>query len=168
MSNDAKAVYDAEYLKWKKAWFATCQENPESIECRKGREIRDADEIARKADGYYDLDVEAREAWDEEQETETASTKDAITNAWLEDNKPAAGEAGSSCAAGGSCTTSTHCCGTSTPSDNAAGVTDGQLSNTCATTAGWTNGLGTSYNHVCAANKLIATATAIFAAAYLM
>jgi hypothetical protein len=65
MTNDAKAVYDAEYLTWKKEWFKVCQEEPDSIECRKGREVRDADEVARKADGYYEKDVTERETFDE-------------------------------------------------------------------------------------------------------
>lgn len=166
MSNEAKAVYDAEYLKWKKEWFKVCQEEPDSIECRKGREVRDADEVARKADGYYEKDVDARETFDEAQETETEKEKNALAVAWLDDNKPAAGEPGSSCGTG--CTTDGHCCGTSTPKDNADGVTDGQATNVCSATTGWTDGLGTEYTHVCAAKKLIATATALFAVAALM
>jgi len=90
MSNDAKAVYDAEYLTWKKAWFKVCQEEPDSIECRKGREVRDADEVARKADGYYEKEKADRDTFDETQESETEKEKNALAVAWLDDNKPAA------------------------------------------------------------------------------
>lgn len=167
MSDDAKAVYDAEYLKWKKAWFATCQEEPDSIECRKGREIRDTDEVARKADDYYEMDVDARETFDETQEAETEKETAALAVLYLEDNPPAAGEAGSACVAG-ACTTETHCCGTSTPSGNAAGVTDGQNTNVCAAAGSYTDILTQSYTHVCGAQKLLATAGAVLAAVYLM
>jgi len=166
MSNDAKAVYDAEYLKWKKEWFKVCQDEPNSIECRKGREVRNADEVARKADDYYEKDVTARETFDEAQVEETDKEKNALAVAWLDDNKPAAGEPGSSCGSG--CTTEGHCCGTSTPKENASGDTAGQATNVCSTTSGWIDGLGTKYTHVCAAKKLLATATALFAVAAFM
>ena len=138
MSDDAKAVYDAEYLKWKKEWFAVCQESPDSIDCRKGREIRDAVELARNSDGYYEKDADARETFDDTQAEETDKEASALAVAWKEDNKPASGEPGSACA-GSSCVTEGHCCGTSTPVSNAAGVTDGQETSICATIGKWTD-----------------------------
>lgn len=42
MGNDAKAVYDAELLKWKKAAFEACSTNKKAINCLKAKELRTA------------------------------------------------------------------------------------------------------------------------------
>lgn len=125
MSDDGKAVYDAEYLKWKKLWFATCQENAFTIQCIMGRDIRIDEENAREKVGYYEMDASERQEFDQTLQSELAEREAYLTKAWIKDNVPAPGELGSACSADNKCTGENQCCGTGTPSENADDVTDG-------------------------------------------
>lgn len=64
MSDDGRAVYDAQFLKFKKVWFAECEEAETSIECTNGRELRSAMELVRKVENYYELHSDARNILD--------------------------------------------------------------------------------------------------------
>lgn len=92
MDDDAKAVYDAEFLKWSKAAWEKCKESKSTIECKKARELRNEEEKARLADGYYTKTVEERTAFDSAQEADAKKFKATLTAAWLDENKPVAGE----------------------------------------------------------------------------
>lgn len=59
-----QAVYADELLKWEKAVFTACEANEKSIECRESLKLKKATEAARKADGYYTKDAQARDAQD--------------------------------------------------------------------------------------------------------
>lgn len=170
MTDDAKAVYDAEFLKWVKAVFEQCADNEDGIACRKADEIRTSEEAARLTGDYYNSDASARETADAAQADANAQQKATLTAAWIADNKPEAGELGSSCSATAKCTGANHCCGTGIPSSNAAGVTAGQVEGMCGdkTTKVYTDALGIAYNHTCGAQKIIATVTALFTAAFFM
>lgn len=170
MDNDAKAVYDAELLTWKKKIFEDCEAQKESIECRKAFEIRTAQEAARKLNEYYTKSTSDREALDFTQADEDSKTVAALTAAWIQENKPAAGKPGSACSAAAKCAGIDHCCGTATPSVNAPGVTSGQREGVCAskTDKSFTDSLGIEFTHVCGAQKLVVAAAAILAASYLM
>lgn len=97
--------------------------------------------------------------------SEVSALESTLAAAWIKDHAPADGEAGSSCATT-RCSTTTQCCGDSTPQTGAYVVAS--LSDICAdsTTLVYTDALGRKYDHVCAAQKILATATAAFAAFY--
>lgn len=130
--------------------------------------MRAALEKSRKTDGYYTKDAAARETFDAAQADAQAKLKSTLTVAWVKDNKPVAGEAGSACSASNKCTDKTHCCGTATPKGNAAGSTDGQIEGVCASKTGTLTfpKIGKEYTHVCGAKALIAGAATLLAAAY--
>jgi len=159
-------------LKWQKAIVELCDgEGEGSIECEKEWAFRDADTAARALDGYYSKSVEDREAWDAANADTVDTLKASLTAAWISSNTPAAGAAGSACSKTSKCTDKLHCCGTATP--NSAATANGavELTGVCATksTGSYTNEeLGLTYTHVCGAKALIATATTLLAAAYLM
>jgi hypothetical protein len=178
MSSAAKAVWDAELLEWKKAVFETCEQDLKGIECKKNRDLRVAEEAARVAAGYYDMVPNERDIFDAAQKEEKKKLKATLTAAWVKDNTPAAGQAGSSCASANPCAGENHCCGTATPKGasgsfsfpNVSGNVDGKLENVCAdkTVLAFTNEIGIEYSHVCGASKLIATAGALLATVFLM
>ena len=88
---------------------------------------------------------------------------------WIKENRPPAGEAGSACSAQTKCTDAAHCCGTLTPAANAEGATEGEVTGACADkeTGTFTNAiLGIEYTHICGAKQLIASSTALLAAAF--
>jgi len=99
--------------------------------------------------------------------SDIAALESTLAVAWLEDNVPAAGEEGSSCETT-ACTTSTHCCGTSTPRTGA--YVNPTLENICVDSTGnleYTL-LDITYDHVCGsgAYKMAATMAATAAALY--
>jgi len=87
----------------------------------------------------------------------------------MDKNKPTGAAEGAPCTLT-TCGAATQCCGTSTPEANAVGVTDGQLKDVCVdkTTLKYTDGLGREYSHQCGAKALLASASALLAAAFLM
>jgi hypothetical protein len=123
--NDCKAVFDAEFLKWKKAVFETCKTNKDSIDCRDFRAIKEGEEGRRKTAGFYSKDTDARKLFEDADDAEKSKAKSTLIAAWMDKNKPAEGKDGAACAAK-KCG-ATQCCGTSTPESNAIGVTTGQL-----------------------------------------
>jgi len=118
------------------------------------------------------MTTEERLTFENGREEARASTKATLTAAFIKDNAPAAGEEGSDCGTGpDKCTTETHCCGTATPKENAAGVTTDQIETICAveSTGEYTDSLGREYKHECnGAKALLASATAVLAAVLLM
>jgi len=101
-----------------------------------------------------------RTTYEKGREEEVAALESTLAVAWLKDNAPTSGAEGSSCETS-VCTTSTHCCGTSTPKTGAY-VTP-TLDDICvdSTTLKFTDGLGREYDHVCssAAKLLLSVAT---------
>lgn len=103
MSDEGKTVYDAEFMKFKKEWFEACQLAELSIECVNGRELRAACEVVRKAENYYSLNADARALIDRFYAEDYHKEVAALTAIWVQENKPAAGLIGSSCAADNKC-----------------------------------------------------------------
>jgi len=95
--------------------------------------------------------------------SEVAALESTLAAAWLKDHEPADGEAGSSCATS-RCSSTSHCCGDSTPKTGAYVVES--LTDICAdsSTLVYTDALGREYDHVCAAKKLLVTTAAALAA----
>jgi hypothetical protein len=129
--------------------------------------MKEATEEARATEGYYAGDPAAREAFEEAAVAAVEATRATLTAAWVEANAPDAGTEGGACSASAPCTVEPLCCGTATPTSNAVGVTTGEITGICADKT-YTDGLAREYGHVCAAKALLASATAIFAAALLL
>ena len=173
LSVEDKNIFESELLIWKKAVYEACKADEKSIECKDFEALKEEEETRRNADGFYSKDAEAREAFTEAGETEVAAKKAALTAAFMESNKPAAGsgDEGADCAGETATCGESQCCGVSTPKGNAVGVTDGQLEDICvdSTTKKYTDGLGREYTHLCdGAKALLASASALVAAVYLM
>jgi len=168
--NDCKVVYNDELLKWEKAVFESCKANEQSIECIDFVKIKKATEKARKTDGFYTGDAANRTTLGLKEVEETKKTKSTLTAAWLKTNKPAAGKVGSACSATEACTTETHCCGTATPKKVASVDAYDKIEGICADKklGTYTDGLKRDYTHECGAKALLASATAVFAAVFLM
>jgi len=97
---------------------------------------------------------------------QVAALESSLAAAWLKDHAPAAGKPGSSCAGELKCTAMEHCCGKSTRKDGA--FVNEPLEDICVdkSTLLFTDDLGREYTHVCAAQKIMATAAAALVAAY--
>jgi hypothetical protein len=105
--------------------------------------------------------------------SDIAALESTLAVAWIGSNIPAAGEEGSSCEGSDGnadlslCTTSTHCCGTSTPRTGA--YVNPTLENLCVDSTSLEYSLlDITYDHVCAsgAYKMAATMAATVAALY--
>lgn len=169
--DDCKAIFDAEFLEWKKDVFETCKATPDSIECRDANAIKTDTESRRNTAGWYSKDVDARKTWNESDEAEVEKNNKALVAAFMKDNAPASGKDGSTCSGETECGVETQCCGVSTPEGNSVGVTTGQLDDICVdkTSLKYTDGLGRQYKHMCdGAKALLASASALIAATYLM
>lgn len=172
MSAAAQEVYLAEQLQWEKDQWDLCgRENEAEIKCIKADELRSALETARAADGYYAMDADDREDWDEAY-VETAATElTTLTAAWITANAPAAKAEGGACSATSACTESTHCCATTATPPSSSGLD--ALTNICgsSSTKKYTNEIGIEYTLVCpvsSAKALVASAATLIASAYLM
>jgi len=168
MTDTAKALFEEELLDWEKEYYTTCNTDSNSISCRDAYALKRDEEVARTSNStsYYTMTAEERGYFDGNRTSDVAALEATLAAAWLSENAPTAGEAGSSCETD-ACTDSTHCCGTSTPRSGAY-VTP-TLDNICvdSSTLEYTDGLGRIYDHVCAnAMKMLATSTAALAAMY--
>jgi len=177
LTNEAKTVYDADLLKWKRSIYEKCAEgttDSTKIGCKKFKELRAASEKARKAGGYYAKGINDRTAADTAWATEKTKLKATLTAAWLKDNKPAAGKFFAACSATLKCTEAatgkTACCGTATPKANKAGETAGVQKSVCGSNvSAQSNALGDEFTFKCSgAQQLLASAGAVLAAAYLL
>lgn len=97
---DCQVAFEQELYKWEKARYDLCDDNPSQIECREAEKIRLKEETARGAGdkNYYigmkEADkLEFKKTWDEESKKEAAS----LAAAWIKNNVPKDGEAGSAC-----------------------------------------------------------------------
>lgn len=104
-----------------------------------------------------------RTEYEKGREDEISALESTLAAAWLSDNAPADGQAGSSCATS-VCSTETHCCGTSTPKSGA--YVTATLEDICAdsTSLLYTDGLGRQYDHVCSYAAKLALSVATLAA----
>lgn len=64
MTAEAKTVFDAERLKWKKDTFELCKKDPKAIACRKAKELRESATEARANAKYYTLSKAERDEQD--------------------------------------------------------------------------------------------------------
>lgn len=173
LTDDGKALYDAEHLKWTKAVYEACEENEDSIECKNANELRTKDEAAKKTAGYYAKTAADRETFDAAQLLEKKKWKAEMTAAWVADKTNFTKIA---CKADGTCADATHCCGSAFPTTNAADdFTTGKVADVCNLPTGDTKKgtmqvLGKAYNHTCkeAAQYLVASAATLISAVYLM
>lgn len=173
-TDDCRAIFEADLLKWGKAVYETCKADAKSIECREAEKIKKAEETARAAGvkNYYLMTPTERDAFTTARKADVAKEKSSLAAAWLKSNVPAAGKDGSSCAGTTKCTGTTLCCGTSKP--KAGDVSKGAktLAKVCVTSkdkkkGAWKNDFGWSYDHTCdIAKNLIATGAAFATAAY--
>jgi hypothetical protein len=165
-----QSIYADELLKWEKAVLVSCTANEKSIECRESIKIRTTNEAARKADGYYSKDAEGRSTFDTSNSEQEKAEKSKLTAAWLEKTAPAAGAAGSKCSATNACTTAEHCCGTATAVPKEGVTAYPEITGICVdkVLAKYTDDLARDYTHECGAKALLASATAIFAAVFMM
>lgn len=106
-----------------------------------------------------------RQTYESGRKSEVSALESTLAAAWIKDHAPADGEAGSSCATS-RCSDTSHCCGNATPKTGAYVVES--LEDICAdsTNLTYTDALGREYVHVCGAQKILAAATAAFAAFY--
>jgi hypothetical protein len=166
MNDTSKALFEEVLLAWEKEYYTTCKSSLESIQCREAYKLFKDTQTARGATNYYTgMTAAERTAFDAARADEVSSLESTLAAAWLSSNAPADGQPGSSCSTT-ACSTTTHCCGTSTPKTGAY-VTE-TLTDICvdSTTLVYTDGLGREYNHVCAAKKLLSIAAAGLAALY--
>jgi len=162
-----------------KAVNKVCDEAGKSIDCLDYQKIAEATETARKAANYYTLDATARAAWDTTHKETIKATKATLTAAWKKANEATAGALKGACSATSKCTDNNHCCGTFTATAAGADGKKAEYTGRC-----WYDAadddvtqaqkdtkfeeLGIQFTHVCGAQKLVATAAALFAAASFM
>jgi len=172
--DDCKLRYEKDLYDWIENSYKLCKADPKQIACVKKDDLRKEEMKQRGAatkNFFAAMDDSERAAFKKGRKDAVAKQESSLTAAWLEEKKPKAGEAGSSCK-DAKCTGKDMCCGTSTPSTNASGVTTGQKEKVCAIAKdGWSNVLGKKFTHVCASSgaaKLMASAAAAVAAISLM
>jgi len=179
MKLDEKTAYDASLLKFKKAKYTACKEAATGAECTMADALREGQEKGRNTKKYYSLASATEKAdWDTKWKAEdtklrstlTAAAKDKKTKADAAATAAAAkklGGTGDSCAGTKKCET-THCCGTA----KIKGKTTGEIKTICNKKAGKTYKKGTQdYEFACdvaGAMNLVASASALLAASYLM
>lgn len=162
-----------------KAVAKVCTDAEKSIDCIDYEKIAEATETARKAAGYYALDATARAAWDTTHKETIKATKATLTAAWKKANTATAGALKGACSATAKCTDNNHCCGTFTATAAGADGKKAEYTGRCwydpmdtdvtdAQKSLKFEELGVTFSHVCGAQKLVATAAALFAAASLM
>jgi len=170
---NCKLLYEKDLYDWIEKKYKLCKADAKQIGCVKGDALR-SDELKARgaaAKNYY------AKMTDAERTTFNTGRKDAIAKEEAnlvalvkKENAPKAKDDGFSCK-DAACTGTNQCCGTSTPTANAAGVTTGQQTKVCAVAAdGWSDVFGKKFTHVCdsGATKLFATAAAAVAALSLM
>jgi hypothetical protein len=189
--DNCKAAFESEQLVWAKDVYEVCKVSEKDIACQEAYKLREKEEKVRagndneEAKNYYQkMTGEERDAFKKERVAEIEKEEAAIAAAFLEDNKIAEGLLGGFCgkpikeegeAEGEAeetavkCTNLGHCCGTSTPDDEA--FASEKLVQICAdkTTLKYENQVGRKYTHVCdveAARKLAATAAAAIGLVY--
>lgn len=108
---------------------------------------------------------EDREIFHDNRKTQIRALESTLAAAWIENNQPVSGEAGSSCAEL-KCTNVDHCCGTSTPKVGA--FVNDKLENVCVDKNSllYVDSLGREFDHVCAATKMMVSAVAAATALY--
>lgn len=84
---------------------------------------------------WYAMTKEEREEWANNFAATAEKNASALAAAWIKENAPEEGEEGAECSASGAKCGEGQCCGTSTPKGNADGVTDGEMTNVCVTSA---------------------------------
>ena len=176
MKLDEKTAYEASLLKFKKAKYTACKEKVDGAECTMADALREGQETARNTKKYYSLASATEKAdWDtkwKEEDTKLRSTLTAAAKTKADAATKAAaakklGGTGDTCAGTKKCET-THCCGTA----KIKGKTTGEIKTICNLKAGKTYKKGTQdYEFACdvaGAMNLVASASALLAASYLM
>ena len=172
LSTEDKNIFESELLTWKKAVYEACKADEKSIECKDFEALKEEEETRRKADGFYSKDATAREAFTEAGKAEVATKKAALTAAFMESNKPAAGsgEVGADCRGTDNekkdCAED-QCCGVAENANTE--VDDIEFICLDSTAKVFTDGLGRDYTINCdGAKALLASASALVAAVYFM
>lgn len=147
---------------WKKAVFEACKANAEAVGCKKANDLKDKEEARRVTNKFYTKTTDERKKLTEADDAERKKDQAAIVAATV----PAAGTEGGSCSAEKKCTDAKHCCGTGTRKD---GDKEVKLEGICMdSTSKKYKRFEFEYTATCGAKSMLASATALFAAAYLM